>query len=187
MLNVAVLFFARPGFFLPFGHGVSPSGGVWDACPARGKGGLLGAAPLLGPLCTPPGAPPKKRFQFSSGNEGNASPAAGASLPRCARSGDLPPRRVNARGGFRFDQHPLQPNTSGLAARLGNGFALFSHDFWVFSHHQARTNHESKQKLAPHRQDGCDKGKFHSAMTRREVCESKKIFSIKSSSWSHLP
>ena len=35
-------------------------------------------------------------------------------------------------------------------------------------------NHESKQKLAPPRQGECDKGKFRSAMTRREVCESKK-------------
>ena len=49
----------------------------WDACaacdfasPARGKGGLLGAAPLLDPLCTPPGTPPKKDFQFPKGSEG---------------------------------------------------------------------------------------------------------------------
>ena len=42
----------------------------WDACPAWGKGGLLGAAPLLGPLCTPPGAPPKKDFQLPMGGEG---------------------------------------------------------------------------------------------------------------------
>ena len=171
----------------PAGTGTPPSGGVLDASPAWGKGGLLGAAPLLGPLCTPPGAPPKKRFQFLSDNEGNASPAAGASFSRLARSGDLPPRRVNARGCFRFDQHPLQPNTSGSAARLGNDFALFSHDFWVFSHHQSRANYESKQEPAPHRQGGCDKGKFHSAMTRRDVCESKKIFAIKSWSWSNLP
>ena len=98
-------------FLLPFGLVIPPSGGVWDACaacdfasPAWGRGGLLGAAPLLGPLCTPPGTPPKKRFQFPSGNEGNASPAAGASFPRFARSGDLPPRRVYARVRFRFDQ-----------------------------------------------------------------------------------
>ena len=150
-------------------------------------GRLWGYAPFSAPLASPPKHPLRRAFQISSCGEGNAAIASGASFPRYARSGDLPPRRVNARGGFRFDQHPLQPNTSGLAARLGNGFALFSHDFWVFSHHQARTNHESKQKLAPHRQDGCDKGKFHSAMTRREVCESKKIFSIKSRSWRRLP
>ncbi len=55
---------------LPCGHGDSPSGEAWDACPAWGKGGLLGAAPLLGPLCTPPGAPPKRSFQFPLGSEG---------------------------------------------------------------------------------------------------------------------
>ena len=56
---------------MPFGYDIPPSGGVWDACAARvfafpawGKGGLLGAAPLLGPLCTPPGTPPKKAFSF---------------------------------------------------------------------------------------------------------------------------
>ena len=105
MLNVAVLFFARPGyFFLPYGYGVSPFGGVWDACAARGKAGpVMGLRPLLGPPCIPPEAPPKKRFQFPSDHEGNASPAAGASFPRSARSGDLPSRRVNARRCFRFE------------------------------------------------------------------------------------
>ena len=132
LLNVAVLFFVRPGYFLPYGHGVSPFGKVWDACaacdfasPARGKGGLLGAAPLLGPLCTPPGTPPKKRFQFPSGNEGNASPAAGASFPRLARSGDLPPRRVNARVRFRFGQTPFQPTTIDAIAGSRNAFVPF--------------------------------------------------------------
>ena len=37
--------------------------------------------------------------------------AAGASFPRSARSGDLPPRRVNARVRFRFECIPFQPNT----------------------------------------------------------------------------
>ena len=155
MLNVAVLFFARSGYsFLPVGQGVSFSGGVWDACaacdfasPARGKGGLLGAAPLLGPLCTPPGTPPKKRFQFPSGYEGNASPAAGASLTRSARSGDLPPRRVNAIPRSRFVQSPLQPNTTGLIAHLGSGVALFFRDFWAFSHHQARLITKANKNL----------------------------------------
>ena len=76
---------------LPCGNGFRPSGAVWDAslgvgaylfwacCPADaglrppalfgtppgvGQGGLLGAAPLLGPLCTPPGTPPKRVFNF---------------------------------------------------------------------------------------------------------------------------
>ena len=110
----------------------SALGGVWDACaacdfasPAWGRGGLLGAAPLLDPLCTPPGTPPKKRFQFPSGNEGNASPAAGASFPRFARSGDLPPRRVYARVRFRFDQTPFQPTPLDAIASSGNYLVLF--------------------------------------------------------------
>ena len=56
---------------LPFRHEVSPFGDAWDAyaagdfaSPAWGKGGLLGDAPLLGPLCTPPGTPLKKVFNF---------------------------------------------------------------------------------------------------------------------------
>ena len=62
---------------LPFGYDISPSGKIGDACAARGfaspawgKGGLLGAAPLLGPLCTPPGTPPKKDFHHPWGGEG---------------------------------------------------------------------------------------------------------------------
>ena len=97
-------------FLLPFGQCVLPSGGVWDACAACGREGLLGAAPLLDPLCTPPGAPPRK-FSIAAGWRGHASCAAGASLTRCARSGDLPPRRVNARVRFRSGQSPLQPTT----------------------------------------------------------------------------
>ena len=54
----------------PCGLGVSPFGEVWDAFPAWGKGDLLGAAPLLGPLCTPPGTPPKRGFQLPWRDEG---------------------------------------------------------------------------------------------------------------------
>ena len=104
----------------------------------------MGLCPLLGPPCIPPEAPPKKGFQLPQNSEGNAAIAAGASLTRCARSGDLPPRRVNARGRLRFDQYPLQPNSTDLVARLGNGFVLFPHGFWVFSHLQARANHNKK-------------------------------------------
>ena len=86
----------------------------------------MGLRPLLGPPCIPPEAPPKKGFQLPQNSEGNAAIAAGASLTHCARSGDLPSRRVNARELFRFDQAPLQPNTTGLAGRLGNGRVLFS-------------------------------------------------------------
>ena len=98
-------------FFLPFGHLVSPSGEVLDACAARSKAGpVMGLRPLLGPPCIPPEAPPKKSFQLPLNGEGNAAIAAGASFPRCAQSGDLPPRRVNARVRFRFGQNPFQPN-----------------------------------------------------------------------------
>ena len=109
-----VFFVLGANFFIyaALGHKVSPSGEVWDAFPAWGKGGLLGAVPLLGPLCTPPGAP-LRAFSASAKRRGHASCAAGASFPRCAQSGDLPPRRVNARKRFHFDQNPLQPNTNG--------------------------------------------------------------------------
>ena len=120
---------------------------TWDACAARSKAGpVMGLRPLLGPPCIPPEAPPKKGFQLPQNSEGNAAIAAGASLTHCARSGDLPSRRVNARELFRFDQAPLQPNTTGLAGRLGNGRVLFSRGLWCFSLHQARTNHDNKQK-----------------------------------------
>ena len=179
MLNVAVLFFARSGyFFLPVGHGVSPSGGVWDACaacdfasPARDlrfsalwaqdsaarlsferlpgtgqRGPVRGCAPPWPPLHSPRNTP-QETFQFPSGHEGNASPAAGASLTRSARSGDLPPRRVNAIPRSRFVQSPLQPNTTDLAVRLGSCFALFFRDFWAFSHHQARLITKANKNL----------------------------------------
>ena len=63
----------------------------------------MGLRPLLGPPCISPEAPPKKGFQLPQNSEGNAAIAAGASFPRCAHSGDLPPRRVNARERFRFE------------------------------------------------------------------------------------
>ena len=67
LLNVAVLFFVRPGYFLPYGHGVSSFGKVWDACAARGKAGpVMGLRPLRGPPCIPPEAPPKRAFNFLS-------------------------------------------------------------------------------------------------------------------------
>ena len=56
---------------LPSGHGVSPSGKVWDACAAHGKvGPVMGLRPLRGPPCIPPEAPPKKSFQMPLGGEG---------------------------------------------------------------------------------------------------------------------
>ena len=109
----------RPVFFVsPFGHGVLCLTGIWDACAAcdfayaaRGKvGPVMGLRPLRGPPCIPPGAPRWEKSSISVGWRGHASCAAGASFPRGARSGDLPPRRVNARVRLRFDQNPLQPH-----------------------------------------------------------------------------
>ncbi|MPL57229.1 hypothetical protein SDC9_02728 [bioreactor metagenome] len=74
---------------------------------ANTPSGLRPFCPLASPRSTP-----KERFQFPSGTEGNAAIAAGASFPRCAHSGDLPPRRVNARVRFRFGWFPFQPNTT---------------------------------------------------------------------------
>ena len=82
----------------------------WDACAARSKvGPVMGLRPLRGPPCIPPEAPPRT-FSISAGWRGHAALAAGASFPRCARSGDLPPRRVNAKVRFRLGQNPFQPN-----------------------------------------------------------------------------
>ena len=67
---------------------------------ARQGGAGYGAAPPSLPPLHPPRSTPKEGFQFPSCGEGNAAFAAGASLPRSARSGDLPPRRVNAKGHF---------------------------------------------------------------------------------------
>ena len=97
--------------FLPFGHGIFRLPGDWDACAARGKvGPVMGLRPLRGPPCIPPEAPPR-RFSTSFRWRGHASCAAGASLTRSARSGDLPPRRVNAIARYSFGWKPLQPRT----------------------------------------------------------------------------
>ena len=63
-----------------------------------------------GPPCIPPRSTPKERFQLPQKCEGNASFAAGASLARCAHSGDLPPRRVNATALFRFECYSASAN-----------------------------------------------------------------------------
>ena len=62
------------------------------------------------PLASPP-KHPQRKFSDSLERRGHAARAAGASFPRCARSGDLPPRRVNAIVRFRLGQNPLQPIT----------------------------------------------------------------------------
>jgi hypothetical protein len=65
--------------------------------------GRVGGANTPAPLASPP-KHPLRAFSIAAKRRGHASCAAGASLPRCARSGDLPPRRVNARVRFRFEQ-----------------------------------------------------------------------------------
>ena len=65
-------------------------------------GRLWGCAPFAAPLASPP-KHPQRRFSASIRWRGHASYAAGASLSRSARSGDLPPRRVNAIASFRFE------------------------------------------------------------------------------------
>ena len=84
----------------------------------------MGLRPLLGPPCIPPEAPPKKSFQLPLNGEGNAAIAAGASFPRCAQSGDLPPRRVNAIARFRFGHNPLQLNIQTM-------FYALKHVQWI--------------------------------------------------------
>ena len=74
----------------------------------------MGLRPLRGPLASPPKHPPKRDLQLHQCGEGNAASAAGASFPRCAQSGDLPPRRVNAKVHFRFAWSPFQPTISVL-------------------------------------------------------------------------
>ena len=96
---------------LPFGYGISPSGE--DGTPVRRAarwGRFWGCAPLRGPPCIPPGAPPQEGSSASLVLRGHAAQAAGASFPRYAQSGDLPPRRVNGIVRFRFGQNPLQRN-----------------------------------------------------------------------------
>ena len=158
--------------FLPFGHGVSPPGEVWDACAACSKAGpVMGLRPPIccqTPLCgfgppasaMPPGgkarisfadgsakprpahdfrscyyvttpAPlasppkhPKRKFSDFLERRGLAARAAGASFPRCAQSGDLPPRRVNAIARFRFGHNPLQPNIQTM-------FYALKHVQWI--------------------------------------------------------
>ena len=69
--------------------------------------GLRPFCPLASPQSTP-----VRAFSTSLAWRGPASCAAGASLTRCAHSGNLPPRRINARFRFRSGQNPFQPNTA---------------------------------------------------------------------------
>ena len=114
----------------PFGLVIPPSGGVWDACaacdfasPARGKGGLLGAAPLLGPLCTPPGTPPKKRFQFPQATR--ATRLLLRELPSLASLAQVISLRAAfmPESAFASINNTLQPNT--INAETASGMALY--------------------------------------------------------------
>ena len=98
------------GFFCPAGTEFRPPAKF--GTPARRAarwGRLWGYAPFSAPLASPP-KHPQEGLSTSLAWRGHASYAAGASLTRYARSGDLPPRRVNAIFRFRFGQCPLQPN-----------------------------------------------------------------------------
>ena len=76
-----------------------------------------------GPLASPP-KHPKRKFSDFLERRGLAARAAGASFPRCAQSGDLPPRRVNAIARFRFGHNPLQPNIQTM-------FYALKHVQWI--------------------------------------------------------
>ena len=103
---------------LPFGYGISPSGE--DGTPVRRAarwGRLWGCAPFAAPLASPP-KHPRRGLSASLVLRGHAARAAGASFPRYAQSGDLPPRRVNAIARFRVGQNPLQPNIQTMLYAL---------------------------------------------------------------------
>ena len=87
-------------------------------------GRLWGYAPFAAPLASPPKHPLRK-LSTSIRGRGHASCAAGASLTRSARSGDLPPRRVNAIARSRVGQTPFQPNTMGSFTHFVPRFSPF--------------------------------------------------------------
>ena len=91
---------------------------------AARRGRLWGYAPFAAPLASPP-KHPQRKFSTSFRWRGHASCAAGASLTRSARSGDLPPRRVNAIARCRVGQIPFQPNTMGSFTHFVPRFAPF--------------------------------------------------------------
>ncbi len=71
----------------------------------------------------PPLHPPRNTplsFQLPQNGEGNAAIAAGASLPHYARSGDLPPRRINARVRLRSGCESASANSHSRNWQLKN-------------------------------------------------------------------
>ena len=73
-----------------------------------------GQGPSSPPLHSPRSTP--LSYQLPQYSEGNAAIAAGVSLARCARSGDLPPRRVNARVHAALNLSLFQPITIDFIA-----------------------------------------------------------------------
>ena len=82
-------------------------------------GRLWGSAPFSAPLASPP-KHPLRGASTTAKRRGHASCAAGASLPRYARSGDLPPRRVNARNHFRSECDSASAKYHNTVRNLNN-------------------------------------------------------------------
>ena len=104
----------------PAGMAFSPSGEVWTPVRrAARRGRLWGSAPFSAPLASPP-KHPLRGASTTAKRRGHASCAAGASLPRYARSGDLPPRRVNARNHFRSECDSASAKYHNTVRNLNN-------------------------------------------------------------------
>ena len=90
------------------------------------RGPVRGCAPPRPPLHSPRNTP-LRELSISVGRRGHASCAAGASFPRGARSGDLPPRRVNARVRLRVVWWVFQPNTINKLGCCRASFVFGNH------------------------------------------------------------
>ena len=129
----------------PAGTGFRPPAEL--GTPARRaarRGRLWGCAPFAAPLASPPKHPLRGLSNFRS--VARATRHLLRELPSLATLAQVISLRaaLMPEDAFASVKVRLQPNTTGLIAHLGSGFALFSRNFWAFSHHQTRTNHESK-------------------------------------------
>ncbi len=89
-------------------------------CGAQQGGAGYGASPpSRPPLHPPPEAPPKRAYNCLNVARARVC-AAGASLARSARSGDLPSRRVNARIHFRFECYSASASNLSPRRRLND-------------------------------------------------------------------